>query len=360
MRKADIYKILFLVGFWVCAAIFYVFFEASILDFEPPEPGRPYSFLRILLIAVSVAFVTGTLVAFCEVLYLSRKLRRRPLGTTLLLKTAFYLACIFISTSLASLLIASSDLNLPLTHKDVWALFFDYMASAEMIMASVYWGIMVLLALFLVQVSEKFGPGVLLSFLLGKYYRPREEQRVFMFMDLKSSTTYAELLGHHKYSRLIQDCFYDLTDVVARYKADIYQYVGDEVVLTWRVDHGVADGNCLEIFYAFDEAILNRRAHYEGVYGLVPEFKAGINSGIVMAAEVGEIKKELAFHGDAINTASRIQGQCNNFDRRLLISGNLKNRLADLPCYKFSLIGEVALKGKQRMVPLYEVEKRLY
>ncbi|MHC4457755.1 MAG: adenylate/guanylate cyclase domain-containing protein, partial [Planctomycetota bacterium] len=88
-------------------------------------------------------------------------------------------------------------------------------------------------ALFILQVSDKFGQGVLISFLLGKYHRPKEDDRIFMFMDLKSSTTYAEKLGHIKYSQFIQDCFFDITDVITKYDAKIYQYVGDEVVLSW-------------------------------------------------------------------------------------------------------------------------------
>jgi adenylate cyclase len=84
-------------------------------------------------------------------------------------------------------------------------------------------------ALFILQVSDKFGQGVLISFLLGKYYRPKEDDRIFMFMDLKSSTTSAEKLGHIKYSQFIQDCFFDITDVITKYDAKIYQYVGDEL-----------------------------------------------------------------------------------------------------------------------------------
>ncbi|MHA1992727.1 MAG: hypothetical protein ACW98A_17360 [Candidatus Hodarchaeales archaeon] len=66
----------------------------------------------------------------------------------------------------------------------------------------------------------------MLNFILGKYHHPKEEKRTFMFMDLKSSTTYAEKLGHIEYNKLIQDCFFDLTDVVAENNANIYQYVG--------------------------------------------------------------------------------------------------------------------------------------
>ncbi len=58
---------------------------------------------------------------------------------------------------------------------------------------------------FLKQVSRKFGPGNLRRLLMGKYYHPRLENRIFLFLDLKSSTTHAERLGHNRYSSLIQD-----------------------------------------------------------------------------------------------------------------------------------------------------------
>ena len=57
-------------------------------------------------------------------------------------------------------------------------------------------------------------------------YELLEEKRIFMFLDLRSSTFIAEKLGHKLYSEFIQDCFLDL-EVVRRHKAEIYQYVGD-------------------------------------------------------------------------------------------------------------------------------------
>ena len=176
-----------------------------------------------------------------------------------------------------------------------------------------------------------------------------------MFIDLKSSTSHAEQLGHVKYSELIQGCFFDLTDAVVRHQAVIYQYVGDEVVLTWRKDRGLADGACLGAFFAFDETLKARRSHYEARYGLMPEFKAGAHAGRVTVAEVGEIKKELAFHGDVLNTASRIQGKCNELDCNLLISEYVRDLLDGQPGYEFEFRGSVELKGKDRPARIYSV-----
>lgn len=124
------------------------------------------------------------------------------------------------------------------------------------------------------------GEGNLARILTGQFYEPHEEERIFMFIDLQSSTELAEQLGHIKYSRLIQDCFNDLS-VTSKYYAQIYQYVGDEAVLTWEIDRGIQNDNCLNAFFAFKKQLESRKEHYLKEYNHLPFFKAGLNCGIV-------------------------------------------------------------------------------
>lgn len=205
------------------------------------------------------------------------------------------------------------------------------------------------------KIDRKLGKGILVKFLLGQYYKPKEEKRIFLFMDLKSSTYYAEKLGHFKYSRLIQDCFKDISNAVWVNQAQIYQYVGDEVVLTWKINKGIENLRCLQVFYDFLDILERKKEYYQRTYGMMPIFKAGVHSGKVMVAEVGELKSEIAYHGDAINTASRIQGLCNSYESRLLISGDLmielnkKNAKVD----GYISLGSVLLTGKRKPIELY-------
>lgn len=205
------------------------------------------------------------------------------------------------------------------------------------------------------EIDRKLGKGILVKFLLGRYYKPKEEKRIFLFMDLKSSTYYAEKLGHFKYSRLIQDCFKDISNAIRVNKAQIYQYVGDEVVLTWKIDEGIQNLRCIHVFYDFLDTLENRKEYYQKTYGMVPIFKAGVHSGKVMVAEVGELKSEIAYHGDAINTASRIQGLCNSYQSRLLISGDLLVKLKEKNenIEGYISLGAVLLRGKKTPTKLY-------
>jgi adenylate cyclase len=100
----------------------------------------------------------------------------------------------------------------------------------SLIIFMLFYFIMSLLIGFINLVNTKYGPGILLPLMLGKYTTPIEEERIFLFMDLQSSTALAEKLGHLTYSSFIRDCFWDINNVLARYNAEIYQYAGDEII----------------------------------------------------------------------------------------------------------------------------------
>ena len=64
---------------------------------------------------------------------------------------------------------------------------------------------------FLFEVNSLLGKDVLLSFVTGRYYRPRVEQRVFLIMDMKNSTAAAERLGEVDFHRLLNRLVTDLS-----------------------------------------------------------------------------------------------------------------------------------------------------
>ena len=205
------------------------------------------------------------------------------------------------------------------------------------------------------QLNLMLGQGNLGKLLTGKFYRPREEQRIFMFIDLQSSTQLAEKLGHINYSSLIQDCFNDL-GVVIETGAEIYQYVGDEAVLTWKLQEGLSNENFIKAFFRFKDQLKAKETYYRDKYGVVPFFKAGIHAGTVTVTEIGKFKKEIAYHGDTINTAARIQGKCNELGEELLISRTLSEHVED-DSLTISSVGSLLLRGKQSEMNVFAVQK---
>jgi len=192
---------------------------------------------------------------------------------------------------------------------------------------------------------------------MGKYRNPKEEERAFLFMDLKSSTSIAEALGHLKYSAFIRDSFMDINSVLSTHYARIYQYVGDEIVLTWTIEEGLKNFSCIRFFFACETKFKNRANYYLKQYGQVPEFKAGLHMGKVMAVEVGDIKRDIAYHGDTLNTAARIQSVCNKYNKKFLASMYVLETIGLQKYYETELIGMVELKGKSQPVEIGSINR---
>jgi adenylate cyclase len=206
-------------------------------------------------------------------------------------------------------------------------------------------------------VGRKLGPGVAWNWIRGYYHQPREEDRIFLFLDLRGSTTLAESMGDLAYSAMIRDCFADLTDPALENRAQISHYVGDEAVITWPTAEGLVDARCLRLYFDFRDRLRERNDHYEKAYGVVPTFKAGVHLGRVITTEVGELKSEFVFHGDVVNITSRIQGLCNALGAELLASEALVQQLDPCPGFTFLDEGLHELRGKRNDLRIYSVRR---
>jgi len=170
------------------------------------------------------------------------RLLKLPLIITIVLKGIIYVLMIFF-------VITSVGFVVGLIQGKTIEEFYEYLIDKELIILVGYVLLMYIFLSFYVQLSHFFDHKVLLNFLLGKYRKPVKEERIFMFLDLKSSTRLAEKLGLETYYELLNDFFHEITEPVRCTNSEIYQYVGDEVVFTWRTDDGLANANCLNLFF---------------------------------------------------------------------------------------------------------------
>ena len=129
------------------------------------------------------------------------------------------------------------------------------------------------------------------------------------------------------------------------------------MVLTWNARYALQDLNCVKIYFTFNRIIQQKAAYFEAEYGLVPEFKVGLNSGEVTTAEIGIIKRDIGYYGDTINTASRIQDLCNEYNKSFLTSESIVKECTNWNGYTSDYIGEVKLKGRKEPVKIFSVEE---
>jgi adenylate cyclase len=193
----------------------------------------------------------------------------------------------------------------------------------------------------------------------GILSKPREEERIFMFIDMKSSTAIAEKIFHKKFSYLVQDIFNIMT-VFGFYHGEIYQYLGDGAIISWKVKSGILNCNYLKAYFAFRKRISGRERYFNRKYKLVPGFKAGVHVGHVMVLQVGQNRRDISYNGDTINTAARIESMCNEYQQDLLISEDLYKRTEDKDAYLFKEIGRIKLKGKRKSTGIYQVKEKKF
>jgi adenylate cyclase len=210
------------------------------------------------------------------------------------------------------------------------------------------------LASFL-ELRTLHNPGEVWRFLSGRYHYPREETRVFLFADLVGSTALADRLGNLAYSSLLRECFRDTSEAILAWRGQVYQIAGDGVIVTWTEAEGLRQGACVRCYFEMIDALARREVEYRERYDAVPRFRGAVHGGSVVTAWVGEAKKELAFHGDALNAAARIEARAKETGADCLASGWVLDRL-DLPPELRSIDrGEVELRGKTARVALHAI-----
>jgi adenylate cyclase len=209
--------------------------------------------------------------------------------------------------------------------------------------------------MLMVRLNDQYGDGGI-SYLSGFYHRPRQEERIFMFLDMRSSTSIAERLGHTRYFELLNELFADITDPILYSRGEIYQYVGDEISVSWPLRRGIGKQRCIRCFLHIRGKLKARTPHYLARYGLVPVFKAGFHAGPVTTGEVGLVKKERIYSGDVVNTAAHIQNLCNKHGVDNLISGELVALLGAPSMGTMRRIGSTELKGRRQSIELWTME----
>ena len=209
----------------------------------------------------------------------------------------------------------------------------------------------------ILEINTLHRKGELFKYISGLYLKPKEVERVFMFADMKSSTSIAEKLGNLAFGNLLQDFFSDISEAVSMTRGEVYGYVGDEIIISWKLQHAFDNNQCIRCFFEMERSIHKKADHYTGKYGIVPEIKAGLHAGKVVVMWVGEQKKEIVYLGDVLNTTSRIQAECNRLGEKLLASGQVIQQLSTPVGFNSSPMGEIELRGKSEKVLLYGLKE---
>lgn len=293
---------------------------------------------------VIVGFVFGVLIGLLEEITSHRRYVTTSLRLQFLVK---FLGIVFIVFVMVSVMLVIHDLKA----EDLKTLIKQKEISSPLILSF----IVAFTVMTYFQIEKLIGKNMLANYLKGRYRRPKKEIRVFMFLDLKSSTTISEKLGNDSYYSFLNDAIYEMSASIIETKAEIYQYVGDEIVFTWPLEKGIRNNNCLRLYEKISEQLENKKSYFQKNYGYQPKFKAAMHAGIVLAAEIGHIKKDIVYSGDVLNTTARMESLCNKYQADILISKSLLNLLDNKHEIIYEDLGAISLKGKDEKLELIKI-----
>ncbi|HEY8170192.1 MAG TPA: adenylate/guanylate cyclase domain-containing protein, partial [Candidatus Limnocylindria bacterium] len=164
-------------------------------------------------------------------------------------------------------------------------------------------------------------------------------------------------LGNLRYHAFLSRFISDVSASVVRYRGEVHRYVGDEVILTWTAEEGLRNAGCVRAVFAISDTLEAAGAAYEADFGVVPSIWAALHLGPVVTGEIGTIKHEIAFLGDTLNAASRIQVASKEHQRPFLASAAVISAL-DVPNDITSeSLGLIELRGVEDSVELFAMTR---
>jgi adenylate cyclase len=340
------------IAWLIVGCLISVYDHLVLLTYNSRGPSADYSFTLSLMLNVGSALIGAALGGSYLVFHVNVQYQDKPYGYTILSVGLFFIMVILLIIVVTGLIAVPMKTSQPLTDPETITAFKTFLMDSTRAKNIMIWFIVVLITQLLLQVNSKFGQAAFGNIMLGKYNTPKEESRIFMFLDLNSSTAIAERLGNEKYHALLKDFFSDITNAILDNEGEIYQYVGDEVVVSWDYETGIENNQCVRCFFDIKRQIDKNKMKYISRYGLIPSFKSGFHCGQIVAGEVGVIKREITYSGDVLNTTSRILGMCKKFHAEIILSGDLVGRLSLKNEYAIQPLGLLKLRGKETQVIL--------
>ncbi|HXR84115.1 MAG TPA: adenylate/guanylate cyclase domain-containing protein [Hanamia sp.] len=342
LNKIRIRTVLFIGIFWT--AIDLVIFLLN----QPPQSHLHSIWTRELFM-----FLVSLGMGYLFVYRLKRMLRNSPLWLNFFVKSSILLLSALILTFIirffSSVVLQGESAYETYQHLQNYALFGNWLLKKI-----VYWIAIFFVTQLILIINEKYSPGVFFEILAGKYLHPRVEDRIIMFIDLKDSTPIAEKLGHSVYFQFIREFIYLVSLAIIEFEGTIYQYVGDEIVCSWK-NSEKNTSKCLDVVIESRKNIQKKSAYFKRRFGIVPEFRVGINVGEVTVGEIGVLKKDLAMSGDTMNTTARIRSACNELNHHFIVSKEFVEA-SKLKGWQTQSLGLIDLKGKDRSVELFSLK----
>ncbi len=188
-----------------------------------------------------------------------------------------------------------------------------------------------------------------------------ERSVTILFSDIRDYTKFSEGLKPSEVLRQLNLYFEPMVACVKENRGTLHKYIGDAIMAAWGDIAVTSLGPEKDTRNAVLSALMMRRKLRElneerRAAGLIPlRIGIGLNYGDdVVAGLLGaSSRSEFTVIGDAVNTASRLEGLTKEFHTDLAISESVRDLIGD--DFLVRRLGLIVLKGKTKPTVVYEV-----
>ena len=174
------------------------------------------------------------------------------------------------------------------------------------------------------------------------------KEMTFLFSDIRGFTKISEQYKDdpEALTLLINQLLTVLSNAILDHGGTIDKYMGDCIMAFWNAPTDQANHRqlAIESAHAMNNALSEFNQNLEESLDFKLEIGIGINSGECIVGNMGSDKRfDYTVLGDAVNLASRLEGQSSNYGLNMVLGEN--SYLQDSP-YQIIEIDKIAVKGK--------------
>jgi adenylate cyclase len=177
-----------------------------------------------------------------------------------------------------------------------------------------------------------------------------------LFTDIRDFTTISERCTAEEVVSMLNSYFSHMIEPIFSHNGTLDKFIGDAIMAVFGVPMALENDAENAVFAALDMRRALRKFNAErAAQGLTPiDNGIGITKGEVISGNVGsEQRMDYTVIGDAVNTASRLEGLTKNYDCKILVNEEVYLLVKDkVPCKD---LGFTHVKGKAGDVHVYGV-----
>lgn len=206
---------------------------------------------------------------------------------------------------------------------------------------------------------------------LSKYFSPQIAEEItksgielnhgkkqlvtILFQDIRNFTSLSESISTEELTEFLSEFRERMTKIIFKHSGSVDKYIGDAVMATFGTPTPKPNDAQNAILASIDMIQSIRSWNQERVMANKPPLKTGIgiHSGVVFAGNIGFADRmEYTVIGDAVNTASRIEGLCKTYEADCILSEETRKLIQNFPTLP---LPDTDVKGKGKPVQIHKL-----